>query len=203
MALPADRSMATKRGKFVGAFMAVMVVLGAYRTIMVTGKQVQKTIVIYSLNKARLVDFMEGDHSICLSDTLSQKQESFAAQATRTAFGMRELTKLGFSDTSSFQQGNVLIDLPFVQFFDQKMSFISDSRWLRTGNPKPVPVDVLVLSKSPKVSIAECRERFPCKLAVFDASNSYRQIERWKKECEEAGWAYYDVRSLGAWVGRR
>jgi len=48
--------------------------------------------------------------------------------------------------------------------------------------------------------VAQCRERFPCALVVFDASNSFRQVERWRKECETEGWACHDVRKLGAWV---
>lgn len=196
-------AMVTRRGKWIRAFIAVMAVLGGYRTIMVTGKQAQKTILIYTINKARLIDFMEGDRTVALSDSLTYKQESYAAQAARTAFGMRSIEHLYCSDTLRFTQANLLIDWPFVQFFKQRMVLLSDVYGLSQGNSPPVPVDVLVLSKSPKVSIAECRERFPCKLAVFDASNSIRQVERWKKECEEAGWPYYDVRSMGAWIWRQ
>ncbi len=192
----------TKRGKWLGAFFGVMALMGAYRTYMVLSKQTQQTTVIYHVNKARLIDFFDGDQVVSLSDTLSRKQEYFASLANRTASGMREQTTVHFSADSVFLDHNLLIDLPFVQFFNQKMVLIDDARWLRFGNPKPLAVDVLVLSKSPKVSIAECMSRFPCALVVFDASNTFRQAERWRTECEEEGWAYHDVRTMGAWVGR-
>ena len=195
-------AMVSRRGKWLGAFVGLMVLLGMYRTVMVLDKQVQRTMVIYSVNKARLIDFLEGDEAVSLTDTLSKKQEAFAAQANRTASGMREKTSILFSDTSGFSNRNLLIRLPFIQFFNQKMALIDDVRWVNKGNPKAIAVDILVLSKSPKVSIAECRKRFPCALVVFDASNSYRQAELWRKECEAAGWAYHDVRTMGAWVGR-
>ncbi|MFN0176871.1 MAG: ComEC/Rec2 family competence protein [Saprospiraceae bacterium] len=193
----------TKRGKWLGAFLGVMALMGAYRTYMVLSKQIQQTTVVYHVNKARLVDFFDGDQVVSLSDTLSRKQEYFASLANRTASGMRDKASIHFSRDSVFLDHNLLIDLPFVQFFNQKMVLVDDARWLRLGNPKPLEVDVLILSKSPKVSVAECMSRFPCALVVFDASNTFRQAERWRKECEEAGWAYHDVRTMGAWVGRK
>lgn len=195
-------AMVTRRGKWVGAFAGVMMLLGAYRTSTMTGKQAQQTTVVYHVNKARLIDFFDGEHAISLSDTLSKKQEIFAAQANRTASGIRGKTTVLFSDTSVFLSPNLLVAPPFAQFFYQKMALIDDARWVTAGKPQPVEVDVLVLSGSPKVSIAECRERFPCGLVVFDASNTFRQIERWRKECEAEGWVYHDVRTMGAWVGR-
>ena len=195
-------AMVSRRGRWLGAFAGVMVLLGMYRTGMVLDKQAQCTTVIYALNKARLIDFFEGDQVIALSDTLSRKQENFAAQANRTASGMREKTLVLFSDTAVFSGHNLWIDLPFVQFFNQKMALIDDVRWFTRGNSKPLAVDVLVLSKSPRISIVECRERFPCALVVFDASNTLRQAERWSKECKAEGWAYHDVRIMGAWVWR-
>ncbi len=195
-------AISTRRGKWLGTFFGVMVLLGMYRTYMVLNKQTQQTAVIYNVNKARLIDFMDGDQVFALSDTLSRKQEYFAALANRIASGMHEKTTVYFSGTSVLLGQNLFIDLPFVQFFNQKMVLVDDVRWVKFGNPKPLAVDVLVLSKSPKVSVAECRERFPCALVVFDASNTFRQAERWRKECKEEGWAYHDVRSMGAWVGR-
>ncbi len=196
-------AMVTRRGRWLGAFAGVMLLLGIYRTAMVLDKQVQHTTVIYSVNKARLMDFFKGDQTISLSDTLTKKQENFAAQANRTVCGMRKKTRILLSDSTAFASPNLWVDLPFVQFFDQKMALIDDVCWVKKGNTQAIAVDVLVLSKSPNVSVAECRERFPCTLVVFDASNSYRQAERWRKECAMEGWAYHDVRRIGAWVWKQ
>jgi hypothetical protein len=168
---------------------------------MLTGKQSQRKMVIYSVNKARLIDFFDGDQVFSLSDTISKRQENFSALANRTALGAREKTSVPIADTSIFQGRNLLVDFPFVQFFNQKIVVLDDTRCATSGNPPPVPVDVLVLSKSPRVSVAECRARFPFGVVVFDASNTWGQTERWRKECEAAGWACHDVRSMGAWVG--
>jgi competence protein ComEC len=190
----------TRRGRWLAAFAGAMALLGAYRTYSVTGKQARHTTAIYFVNKARLVDFMDGDRVISLSDTLTKKQEIFAAEGNRTASGMRQKTALFITDNLFFKAQNLCIDWPFVQFYSQKMVFINDERWLRAGVSGSFAVDVLVLSKNPKVSIAECRARFPFRRVVFDASNGIRQTRRWRRECEALGCDFHDVRSMGAWV---
>lgn len=192
----------TRRGRWLTVFAGIMCMLGAYRTHCVTGKQQQQIIVIYCINKARLVDFMDGDRVFALSDTLSKKQEIFAAEGNRTASGMQEKKQRYITDTLSYTAQNLFISWPFVQFFEQKMLFLDHPKWLQENIPTPSQVDVLVLSKNPKVSIADCRKRIPFGLVVFDASNTIRQTERWRKECENQGWPFHDVRSMGAWVLR-
>lgn len=196
-------TMVYRRGEYIAAFCGVMALLGAYRITTLWEKQTQRTIVVYHVNKQRLIDFFDGDCAISLMDSLTRKQENFSAQANRTASGIRTHQAMNFAETAPAFSANLLVDLPFVQFFKEKMALVDDPRWVESGRAQPVPVDVLLLSKSPKVSVAACRERFPCQIVVFDASNTWRQIERWKKECEAEGWAYHDVRSQGAWECRQ
>jgi competence protein ComEC len=193
-------AIATRRGKWLAVFAGIMIVLGMYRTRMVLGKQTQQTTVIYYMNKARLMDFFDGDHVVSISDTLSKKQEHFAALANRTTCGMREQVGVFYADSAAHKYPNLLIDLPFVQFFNQRMLLLDDARWASAGNPSPIAVDVLVLSKSPRITIAQCRARFPFRQLVFEASNSLAQIKRWREECEKQGWPYHDVRTQGAWI---
>ncbi|MEZ4892191.1 MAG: hypothetical protein R2778_04140 [Saprospiraceae bacterium] len=63
-----------------------------------------------------------------------------------------------------------------------------------------ISVHAIILSKSPHLSVKQCREKFPCSIVVFDASNYFKTIERWRQECESNGWPYHDIRKQGAWV---
>lgn len=193
-------AMVTRRGKWLGGFIGLMALLGVYRTTMVLEKQTQAKAVVYCINKARLMDFFNGDRVVSLMDSLSKKQESFAATANRTASGMREKTTVFCSSNTTYSGANLWVEWPFIQFFNQKMVLIDEANWVFKGEPIPIEVDALILSKSPKVSVADCRERFPFKLLVIDASNSIKQSERWRTECEIAGWACHDVRKMGAWI---
>lgn len=191
-------AMVSRRGKWMGAFAGLLAILGLYRMQTVTTKQAQQSAVIYCVNKHCLIDFFEGDRVFSLSDSLSHTQESFAAQANRTACGMREFVHIACADTLAFSNEHLWIDLPFIQFFEHKMALVTQELWIRPGNPAPVPVEILILSGNPRVSIAECHQRFPFRLVVMDASNSPQQTARWQAECASLGLPCHDIRNLGA-----
>jgi len=195
-------TMALRKAKWLTGALGVLAILGLCRLGQKFGQMSQAQMVVYSISKNRLMDFFDGEKAFSLSDSLTAKQVLFAAQSNRWASGLRDLTQQNFADENVFTDSNLLYDPPFVQFFNQKLVSIDDSRWVKTGHTPPFPVDILLLSRSPRVTIAECVERFPCKTVVFDASNSWKQIERWKAECAAAGIAFHDIRAQGAWVWR-
>lgn len=191
-----------KAGWFLGT-LGVLAFLGICRIVRDSCQMRQEQMTIYHVSKNRLMDFFDGQQTVSLSDSLSAKQVLFAAQPNRWASGIRALETVNFAADTTFTNPNLYFDPPFAQFFSKKIAIINNVHWVRAGQMPPVAVDILVLSKSPHVSIAACREQFPFGLVVFDVSNSWKQTARWKAECEAAGLAYHDVREQGAWVWRR
>ncbi len=192
--------MVLRRGRWLAAFFGLMGLLGVYRIGTLSAKQAQQTMVVYHMPKQkRLIDFFDGRHAYCLADTLSAKQENFAAKPNRVASGIREKTGVMLDALQPFRSDNLLCDKPFAQFFQLKIALIDDAQWLMPS-AAPVAVDVLLLSKGPELSLEACREKFPFGIAVFDASNPRRKVARWVQECADNGWACHDVRAQGAWV---
>lgn len=191
-----------RKARYFLVFIALMTLLGVYRISTLFVKNQQQKIVVYHLNKQSLIDFWDGEKVYCLSDSLVERKETFAAQANRITHDATRKTSLHFTVDSVFQQDNLRIDLPFIQFFDKKLLLVDRPDILLHKHAIPPKVDILLLYKNPKISIAECRQHCSFQLVVFDASNSARQTERWRKECEEAGWPYHDVRAQGAWVSK-
>lgn len=194
-------AMVQRKAKWVLSALILLAFLGAGRAWRDFSQAGQEQLTIYHVSKNSLLDFFDGQQVIGISDSLTAKQVLFAAQPNRWAAGMREQQTVSLDGDTAFARQNLLYDPPFVQFFQLKIAIVNDERWVTTGGDvAPVSVDVLFLSKNPRVSIEQCRRRFPFKLVVFDASSSWKQIGRWRDECEAAGAAYYDVREQGAWV---
>ena len=96
--------MLRRRGKWLAAFFGVMGFLGVYRINTLSQKQQQRSMIVYHVSKQRrLIDFFDGRHAWSLSDTLTAKQEDFAAKSNRVASGIRSQTKthVGGSRTAS------------------------------------------------------------------------------------------------------
>lgn len=190
-----------RRGTAVVALLGIMSMLGLYRATARARKQEQHKIVVYQMSKRdRLIDFMDGNQVVSLGDSLGAKQESFAARPLRIASAIQRQMKLFWNQTKLFHNNNLLIDWPFAQFFQDKILLLDNEKWLK--NERAVPVDVLIISGNPNVSITDCHEKFPFQLVVFDTSNSRRKTERWKLECAKNGWTCHDIRTQGAWVSQ-
>jgi competence protein ComEC len=189
-----------RKGRWLIGFLGVMCLLGIYRIGSLSQKQTQRTIVVYNVpKKMRLIDFFDGNHLYSFSDTLTKKQEDFTAKSNRIASGIRVKTKMMLTETERFNSDNLVVDKPIIQFFQQKIALIDNTTWITPGDTMAIKVDALLLSESPDLSIEACRKKFPFHIVIFDTSNAWKKVERWRKECETKGWAYHDVRSQGAW----
>lgn len=193
-------TMVYRKAKWLMCALGVLTFLGTARAVRFYEQMRQERMVVYHVSKNSLLDFFDGNKVVSLSDSLTPKQVLFAAQPNRWASGALDLATINFATDTAFANPNLLYDPPFVHFFHQKIVLLDDARWVKTSQTPPVPVDVLLLSKSPRVTIAACLERFPFKTVVFDASNSWKQIARWKAECSVAGVTFHDIREEGAWV---
>jgi competence protein ComEC len=192
--------MVWRKARWLAGFLACMILLGLYRNLSLAQKHQQRRCVAYYVARHRAVDFFDGPQLYTLSDTLLPRQLAFAAQGHRTASGLRGQQQYFFGAETGIQAPNLWVEPPFAQFFELRMAFIDSTHWVRAGTPDPVAVDVVFLSHSPPLRIAECQRRFPAPLYVFDGSNDPRQVARWRKECLAEGWAFHDMRSQGAWA---
>jgi len=61
-------------------------------------------------------------------------------------------------------------------------------------------LNIILISKNPKLHIPQLASVFNCKTIVFDASNSLWKIDRWKEDCDKLNLQYYSVPDNGAYV---
>jgi len=193
-----------KRDRPLWIGISLLMVLLLTRELRAMRQHDQKQMAIYSVNKGRLIDFFDGTSVFSLSDTLTKKQIMFAAQSNRWAAGMLDHTNLFFASSQHLisASANFYYQPPLAQFFNYRIAIIDHPKWVRHGTREriQIPVDLLLISKNPKLSILECQKIFPTQRIIFDNTNSHRKVETWKKECLAMGIAFHDVREHGAWV---
>lgn len=187
-------------GKWYWGAMGIAVFLLLCRGINMISQHHQRSMVVYSVSKSRLIDFFDGSSVVSLSDTLTKKQWTFAAQSNRWAMGMQIQDLYHFADSTG-EAPNFRYEAPLIQFFDQHIALIDHAQWINNFHPSPsIPIDIMVLSKSPRLSISACQEVFPSKLVIADNTNSRRKVAQWKAECEALQIPFHDVREQGAWT---
>jgi len=63
-----------------------------------------------------------------------------------------------------------------------------------------IDIDLIVISKSPRLQITDLAKIFNCKTIVFDASNSLWKIDKWKEDCDKLNLRHYSIPEQGAFV---
>jgi competence protein ComEC len=155
----------------------------------------QKKIIIYNIPKTSAIDFVSAKSNVLLTDT------SFAKNESRLLFHVKHnWWDLGLNMnqivSSNFKNEVLKIEQQWIQFYDKKMIVLTDKTEL--SGVKPINIDYLLISHSPKLKVKEILKTVNCKQLIFDSSNSLTKINAWKKECLAIHQPFYDVTESGA-----
>ena len=151
----------------------------------------QQKIIVYNVPQHQAIDFITGNKyrfvgdSILLGDGVLQ---NFHLKPARIVF--------------QISKSLALIDsLPkmFHQFGNKKLLIIDKPIQFEPGQQK-IDVDIIIISKNPKLDIAQLANIFNCNQYIFDASNSVWKIDQWQKDCSELHLRTYSVPEKGAFV---
>jgi competence protein ComEC len=153
----------------------------------------QQKLIVYNVPQHKAVDFINGNSyqfigdSILLEDGLLQ---SFHLKPGRIDLQLDYRTD---SLINLFKYGM------FYQFNNKRIGMVSKPI-ISSGNEKKIQLDLLVISKNPRLSIADLRKIFNCKHYVFDASSPAWKIEIWIAECKAMKLNFYSIPAKGAFV---
>ena len=68
------------------------------------------------------------------------------------------------------------------------------------SSPRPITIDVLVLSKNPDLRFSQLNKTFGIRRVVFDGSVPAWKLRNWKKDCHSLLIPHHDVKEKGAFV---
>ena len=178
------------------AFKFAMVCLLAFTMVQTYGRwQIAKQhkLIVYNVAQHRAIDIIKGNayrfigDSIMLVDGVLQ---NFHLKPGRIAM---QLTKRTDSIPELYKYGN------FFQIGNKKVLFI-DSAVVFEVPPQKIDIDLIIISKNPKLYIPQLASVFNCGQYIFDASNSLWKIGKWQRDCEKLNLPFYSLPEKGAFI---
>ena len=163
---------------------AITVSMNTYR------KSNQQKLIVYNIPKQSLIEFIEEDKYQSIGDTSILNDgfiQNFHLKPARTFYGVKPARLQDFYFT-----------YPFTLFKNKRILLIDKP--LKFNAPQKLTVDLIVISKNPKVYIAQLVKTFNCKQIVFDASNPQWKINLWKKDCDSLHLRHHSTAEKGAFV---
>ena len=153
----------------------------------------QQKIVVYNVPQHKAIDFINGNNYKFIGDSILMQNgmlQNFHIKPGRIAMHLQKNVNI-LSALS--EKGH------FFQFNDKKILII-DSSFDFEPLPERINIDVLIISKNPKLYIEQVSATFNCGVYIFDASNPLWKINKWKKDCEELHLPSHSVPEQGAFI---
>ena len=170
--------------------------LGIYAGLMIYARieiNRQQKIIIYNVSRQSAIDFIYKDQyffvgdSILLQDALPK---NFYLKPARVSMLLNE---------STVPFANLSIKKNLYQFGNKTLLLVNREFSVDSAAPK-IKVDILLFTKSPKLSVKEVTSRIQPTIVVFDASNPLWKIAKWRSECESLTLHCHSVPEQGAYV---
>jgi competence protein ComEC len=95
--------------------------------------------------------------------------------------------------------GTFLQHDPFYQLGNKRILLIDKPLVFETPLQK-INVDIIIISKNPKLYIPQLARVFNCNQYVADASNSLWKIALWKEDCDKLNLRFHSIPDKGAYV---
>ena len=153
----------------------------------------QQKIIVYNVPQHRAIDLVSGNNYQFIGDSILLEDgvlQNFHLKPGRIAL---QLNKKTDSLPGVYQKEK------FVQFGNKRVVLIDDPFSPSTPVSK-IDIDLIVISKSPRLQITDLAKIFNCKTIVFDASNSLWKIDKWKEDCDKLNLRHYSIPEQGAFV---
>lgn len=155
-------------------------------------KQQQKMIV-YNIPQHRGIDFVIGNSYQFIGDSILLQEgllQNFHLKPGRIALQLNH--RSNSLATLIHQDG-------FYQFGNKRILLIDQPIAFEVPAQK-INVDIIIISKNPKLYIPQLASVFNCNQYVFDASNSLWKIGKWKEDCDKLNLRFHSVPEQGAFI---
>ncbi|MCF8298906.1 MAG: ComEC family competence protein [Saprospiraceae bacterium] len=161
----------------------------------------QKKFVVYNIRNHTAIDFIDGKSSyfVC-SDSLMNSESiySFNVKNNWTNCGIIDYNFINDS-IKYFTKGNFCKRNNYLSFYNKRVAILNKNEELKHSN-KNLKIDYLIVSGNPDIKIENILEFYQPELIIFDSSNKFWVIDKWKTECEMLNVNFYSVNDSGAFV---
>ena len=152
----------------------------------------QQKIIVYNVPQRRAIDFVNGRNYLFYGDRdllTDDFAQNFHLKPSRVLNRISPVSAI-----NEFAQDN-----NYVTYKASKILLIDTTISFAVPRTKQ-DIDLLIISKNPKLYIAKLVNTFNIKQVVFDGSVPFWKLPYWKKDCDSLHIPYYDVSEKGAFV---
>jgi len=169
-----------------------LLIFTAERTISFIAAEKQQKIIVYNVPQKKAIDFIDGRNYLFIGDSgllANDFARNFHLKPSRVLYRIKDADTLNdFLACKNY----ISYKNRYILLLDETISFTPQVN-------KPV-IDLVVISKNPKLYIPKLAGSLDIKQVVFDGSVPAWKTKYWKKDCDSLRIPWHDVSIKGAFV---
>jgi len=177
-----------KRKQAIWLSISCLLLFIALRTISFIDADKQKKIIVYNVPKYAAIDIIDGRKYRFIGDEDLEQNDFLRNFHIRPSRVLHRIQPIGGAS-----------NLSSLQFYGRRILIINADVKFNLSSSKPA-IDLLVLSKNPKIYIKDLLPVFNLKQIVVDGSVPSWKAKLWQKDCDSLRIPFYDVSERGAFV---
>jgi competence protein ComEC len=149
----------------------------------------QRKLIVYNTPRYQAIDFIEGRNFYYAGDAILWQDEllyNFHLKPSRVLHRVKTINEIPHSVKN-------------FDFNGKKIGIIDSSITFQQTSPKP-RIDVIILSRNPRIYIKDIYKNFTVRQIVLDGSVPEWKARLWKRDCDSLHLPCYDVAEKGAFV---
>ena len=186
----------SKRIHFFKLAMVFLFIIPCYNLITKYIKSQESYFIVYNIPKISAIDFVENNKNQLFINTKATMDSSFI-----------KYNMIPFWQNQKIEKPTIhtLPDQPchYYYYKNQKIIQVNSNSLFRDPSNNKFDVDYVILSENPRLDIKDLTRNLNFKMLIFDSSNNYYSIAKWKKQCQEVGLNYYDLTEQGAFIKKQ
>ena len=150
----------------------------------------QQKIIVYNVPQKRAIDIIDGRNYSFVGDSdllANDFLRNFHLKPSRILYRMNEVKTI---------PGQLVTD-NYINYNGRHILLVDKTISFATQVNKPI-IDLLVISKNPKIYMAKLAQTLDIKQVVFDGSVPAWKTKYWKKDCDSLHIPWHDVTIKGA-----
>ena len=173
--------------------LSALLLFAGLRTYSFIKSNQQQKIVVYNVPQKKAIDFINGRSYFFAGDSDLLENDfarNFHLKPSRILYRI--------SDADSLD--NLVFSGDYIMFGNKRILLIDNSIRLKASQTEKPEIDLLVISKNPKLYIKQLAKSVNVKQVVFDGSVPAWKSKYWKADCDSLHIPWYDVTVKGAFV---
>jgi competence protein ComEC len=182
----------SKKGLKLGLFaLLVFIALRSYSFIQTNRQQ---KIIVYNVPQKRAIDIISGKNYSFVGDSDLLSNDFLRNFHLKPA---RILYRMNAAETIP----RLLVAGDYISYNGKRILLIDKNIYFAAQQSKPI-VDLIIISKNPKIYITKLAQTLDIKQVVFDGSVPAWKTNYWKKDCDSLHIPWHDVTMKGAFEMR-